>query len=204
MPPTSGTGWSPSPPLLPVTWIALAGAPGHLGMARAPGLGAARGAAAALHADVRCLRHVHHCDVLVTLLPDQEAERLGVVGLREAVSVHDIEHLHLPIEDFGVPAPDALERVLDVVDEVRHRLRDGRTVVLHCRAGWGRSGTIAAIVVASLWALPEEAVGRVRESQPNAVETLDQERYVVETSYAWFRREAARAARRRPRSLTRG
>jgi protein-tyrosine phosphatase len=195
---STALGWSPSPPPLAVAWLGLAGAPGHLGLSRAPGLAASSGTAASLHADLRCLRHVHRCDLLVTLLPDDEAGALGLDGLPEAVEVHDMGHASLPIEDYGVPAPEQLEAVLDLVDDVRRYLLDGRTVVLHCRAGLGRSGTIGAIILASLWALPEEAVSRVRETQPHAVETPEQEQYVIETAYAWFRREAGRAARRRP------
>jgi protein-tyrosine phosphatase len=68
------------------------------------------------------------------------------------------------------------------------RLRDGRTVVVHCRAGQGRSGLVAAAIVAVLGGTPAAAVERVRLAQPRAVETVSQEAYVAEAAAAWARR----------------
>lgn len=178
-----------------VAWVDLDTAPGHLGLAMAPGRNEAVGDRVTwrrdLHGDLRRLRHVHRCDVLVSLLSDDELAEIGIADLDDAVAVHGIEHHRLSVRDGGVPDPDQLPAVLALVDRLRDRLLAGRTVVLHCRVGQGRSGMLAALVTASLWALPAEAIARVRRAQPRAVETVQQEHYVHDAAFAWFRHHVA-------------
>lgn len=174
-----------------VAWVDLDTAPGHLGLAMAPGRHEADGERVLwerdLHGDLRRLRHVHRCDVLVSLLSDAELAEIGIADLDGAVAVHGIEHHRLSVRDGGVPEPDQLPAVLALLDRLRDRLLAGCTVVLHCRVGQGRSGMLAALVTASLWALPAEAIARVRLAQPRAVETVQQEHYVHDAAFAWFR-----------------
>jgi|GEM_PF-484935 len=178
-----------------VAWVELDTAPGHLGVAMAPGRHERDGDRVVwsrdLHGDLRRLRHVHRCDVLVTLLTDDELGELGIAELEHAVAIHGIEQLRLPVRDGGVPPPEALVEVLALLDRLREHMLAGRRVVLHCRAGQGRSGMLAALVVASLWELPVEAIARVRRAQPRAVETVQQEHYVHDTAFAWFRHHVA-------------
>jgi atypical dual specificity phosphatase len=48
---------------------------------------------------------------------------------------------NFPIEDFGVPAPATLRATLDAIASA---LDQGERLYLHCRAGIGRTGTVAA------------------------------------------------------------
>lgn len=182
---------------LEVAWVDLDTAPGHLGLAMAPGRqGGSHFSAHTwsrdLHADLRRLRHVHRCDVLVTLVPPDELVQIGLAEVGDAVEVHDIGHRHLPIRDGGVPVPEQDVDVLHLIDDLRDAVLVGRRVVLHCRAGFGRSGLLASLVVASLWELPAAAITRVRAAQPRAVETVQQEHYVHDTAFRWYRHYAER------------
>jgi atypical dual specificity phosphatase len=48
--------------------------------------------------------------------------------------------LSFPVHDFGVPSPDLMRSVLDAMAKA---LDAGQGVYLHCRAGIGRTGTVA-------------------------------------------------------------
>jgi protein-tyrosine phosphatase len=178
----------------PVAWVPLPNVPGKLGIAMAPGRGDRTAEAVwarDLHADLRRLRHVHKVQTLVTLLTDDEIEALGIEELGDAVAVHGIEHLRLAVKDGTAPTAAQEDAVMALLHALVQRLQDGRTVVVHCRAGQGRSGTVAAMVAAALGDRPSAAIARVRAVVPRAVETVAQEAYVADAAVAWARRRLA-------------
>lgn len=177
-----------------VAWIPLEGVAGQLGLAMAPGRqeqGGRNPWHRDLHSDLRRLRHRFQVHTLVTLLPEDELRELNLQELGAALATHGIEQLQLPIRDGGVPSPYQIDDLLELLREVLRRLGDGRHVVLHCRAGQGRSGTLAALLGVALGLTPEEAIERVRSVQPRAVETVAQEIFVSDVASAWARRRLA-------------
>ena len=52
-------------------------------------------------------------------------------------------------------------------------------MVLHCRGGIGRTGTIAARLLVEFGVAPEEAIRMVRRARPGTIETPAQEEYVL-------------------------
>jgi ADP-ribosyl-[dinitrogen reductase] hydrolase len=58
-------------------------------------------------------------------------------------------------------------------------LQHGGRVVVHCRGGLGRAGTVAARMLVELGSTPQEAIRRVRASRRGAIETPAQEAYVM-------------------------
>ena len=63
---------------------------------------------------------------------------------------------------------------------MRRTLRGGGRVVVHCRGGIGRAGTVASRLLVELGlCAPEEALARVRTARPACVETWEQERHVL-------------------------
>jgi protein-tyrosine phosphatase len=174
-----------------VAWVEVDDVAGRLGIAMAPGRHDHAGATTwwrDLHADLRRLRHVHRVQTLVTLLTDDELRDLSIANLAAALEVHGVESLRLPIRDGGVPTASQEDAMMAMLHAIVRRLRDGRTVVVHCRAGQGRSGLLAATTLAVLGCPPALAIERVRLTQPRAVETLGQETYVAEAVLAWARR----------------
>lgn len=115
---------------------------------------------------------------LVTLIEDHEIEALQIRGLERECQRHGIHWLHLPIPDVSTPT-DEFEAAWAMVGEgVRSRLRNHFNVLVHCKGGLGRAGTIAARLLVELGADSEEAIRRVREARPGAIETPEQERHV--------------------------
>jgi len=50
----------------------------------------------------------------------------------------NVEHHNFPIGDFGLPTPDTMMSILDMIDTA---LQNGRKIYLHCWGGIGRTGT---------------------------------------------------------------
>jgi ADP-ribosyl-[dinitrogen reductase] hydrolase len=64
-------------------------------------------------------------------------------------------------------------------EKLRSILRRGLDVLVHCRGGLGRAGTIAARLLVELGMEPTKAIASVRAVRPGAIETSDQEIFVL-------------------------
>ena len=120
---------------------------------------------------------------VVSLITDEELDGLSVRGLPDAVRDRHMEWLHVPIPD-GLPPGRDFENAWAVIGEaMRDRLRLGFDVLVHCRGGLGRAGTVAARLLVELGASPDEAIRRVRDARsPDAIETAAQEAHVARCS----------------------
>jgi protein-tyrosine phosphatase len=76
-----------------------------------------------------------------------------------------LEALWRPVPDLHAPSPE--EGRLLVADLVA-RLHVGEGLLVHCGAGMGRAGTVAAAVLMGLGSGLEEAIGAVAAARPGA------------------------------------
>ena len=117
---------------------------------------------------------------LVSLVERHELSAFRVSNLGEAAEEAGLEWHHLPIKDVHIP-DERFERRWPYSGHVlRRRLQSGERIVLHCRGGLGRTGTIAARLAIELGETPQTALRRVREARKGAVETHEQEAYVLQ------------------------
>ena len=118
---------------------------------------------------------------VVSLITAEEIDLLSVGDLPKGVRDRQMEWWHAPIPDGRTPGPE-FEEVWAVAGEaIRDRLRLGFNVLIHCRGGLGRAGTIAARLLVELGARPSDAVRRVRDARSRyAIETRSQEVHVTQ------------------------
>lgn len=110
--------------------------------------------------------------------------RIGVEHLGEEILRRNMLWFHLPIVDGSIP-DQRFEQQWEVTgEEIRSLLRRGLDVLVHCRGGLGRAGTISSRLLIELGIAPKTAIKRVREVRPGAIETPAQERYVLNIDQA--------------------
>lgn len=167
---------------------------GLIGMTFCPGkqqTGAASGTwARDLALDLAVIRDWGAVAVL-TLMEAAELREYGVAHIGEAVEQLGMEWHHAAIPDADIPGRAFAKAWPESGLRLRQHLANGRNVVLHCRGGLGRTGMIAACLLAEMGVPPSEAVRRVRTARPGAIETAAQKAYVLATcAVAEFRAAA--------------
>src|SRR2546423_12583073 len=114
------------------------------------------------------------------------ADALGIADLLVRAQAFGIDTHHLPIRDVSVP--DRLPAVVVTVERVVAAARAGKTLVIHCRGGLGRSGLVAGCCLVAMGHPARDAIRLVRAARPGAVETTEQATYVETFATSWARR----------------
>jgi ADP-ribosyl-[dinitrogen reductase] hydrolase len=118
-------------------------------------------------------------EAVVTLLRPEELARFRVKNLGDEVKRRGMRWFHLPIVDPSIPDEEFEQEWVGTGQELRSILRQRRDVVVHCRGGLGRAGTIAARLLVEFGAKPSKAIATVREARGlNAIENDEQEEYI--------------------------
>jgi protein-tyrosine phosphatase len=111
---------------------------------------------------------------VISLLEREEVSELKLEREAELCRVHGMEFLSFPIPDRGVPA--VTEEVKQLARSVAGRITGGRSVVIHCRAGIGRSSMIAACAMICLGIDAGQALDSIGQARGLTVPDTDEQR----------------------------
>ena len=157
--------------------------PNGLMLCRCPGLRgrqprtATPGSAAALEADLTLLASNGAADI-VTLIGEDERERLGVAALPRLAKERGMSWREFPITDRAAPTARHRADFDRLLDELLTGLDAGRRVAIHCQAGLGRTGLLAASLLVRSGIGPDDAIAIVRSARPGSIETSGQEDFI--------------------------
>jgi protein-tyrosine phosphatase len=127
--------------------------------------------------DLDRLQNYYEVDLLITLLEQHEFQDLRMFDFIERLKQYDIDHIWFPIPDTSVPRN--IPRFANLVTRIIDALSNGQTVVVHCMAGLGRSGLVAASCLTALGFTPAHAIAVVRSVRPGAIDPREQESFVA-------------------------
>jgi atypical dual specificity phosphatase len=74
---------------------------------------------------------------------------------------------HIPIDDYHAPTIEQIHKSIEIISK-------DQPIYIHCHAGLGRAGTIAAAWLIHSGTPPIDAIRIVRQLRPGAVEVDDQ------------------------------
>ena len=102
-------------------------------------------------------------DLVVCLAADEELSRLSPdYALCVKEDTFPFERKSFVIEDFGVPSN--LESFIDFAADLAQGILAGQSVLVHCAAGIGRTGLVAASVLMQLGYPIQEAISVISEA----------------------------------------
>ena len=97
--------------------------------------------------DLELIRNEFAPKAIVTLMPGYELAESGVPELGQSVSGLGMRWYHLPIYDMEAPDKEFGESWAKALPKILGVIRKGGNVLVHCRGGLGRSGTVAAVLL---------------------------------------------------------
>ena len=154
-----------------LTWVDT-GTPGRLAIIPAPGGG-------------HRLRHAvlelraAGVDLLVSLLPEAQAQDLELAAEAWTCQAAGLRFRQFPILDHALPPPGPGTEAF--LEGLAAEVAGGASVAIHCWAGIGRSGLVAAAVLCLLGVEAGEALRRLSEARGFPVpETDAQQAWVLE------------------------
>ncbi len=166
---------------LPIDTVTVGPLGGEIGMTLCPGKRAASAFGDEwerdLDADLAVIAG-WGANVVVSLMEPHEFARFGVDALPQRLPA-GIEHVLLPIVDGGVPSGTWERAWMKEGPRLRARIALGGRILIHCRGGLGRTGLVAARLLVEFGEEPAQAMRRVRQARPDAIETRRQEEYVL-------------------------
>ena len=91
---------------------------------------------------------------------------------------NDVNYLHVHSNDMGVPEFDDL---IHAIDFIHTRITNNETVMVHCLAGLGRTGTLLACYLIKYQKMSaDKAIQKLRAESPGSIQSVPQEEIIFQ------------------------
>ena len=113
-------------------------------------------------------------DIVVSLLNTEEIDELSLAEEPRLCKNNGLEYFSFPIADRGCPA--MTKSVVDFFEETANRVKNGKTVGVHCRAGIGRSTLFAAAVLILVGVSAQDTLLYISKARGCQIPDTDEQR----------------------------
>ncbi len=111
---------------------------------------------------------------IFSLLTSDEEQSLGLEDEASVAQAHHLKLISFPVEDRRVPtSPSELSKTLERIEA---DLQSGKSVVVHCRQGVGRSGLVGACLLINSGMSPQSAIDNITRSRGVQVPETSEQR----------------------------
>ena len=124
--------------------------------------------------------------VVVSLVEDNEMRVLGVQGLGKAILAREMEWIHIPFQDTTAPDYKWM-KVFDLVaPSILTSIKNGESIVIHCKGGLSRAGTVVALLLCSMGMEVFSAIQLIRNVRSkNCINSIQQE-FLISVTRHWM------------------
>jgi protein-tyrosine phosphatase len=115
---------------------------------------------------------------IVSLLEKHEEYEVGLQNEKALAEKNGMEYLSYPIKDRGLPS--SASKFGEFTKSIYHQIAGGKNTVIHCRAGIGRTGVVAAGILLHCGFEAEEAFNLISKKRGVQVpDTEEQRNWVI-------------------------
>lgn len=113
--------------------------------------------------------------IIICLLEWSELYILNISQYPRLAQQYGFIFYHFPIKDGNVPKENDLLTLIEIIET---HLYDGHKILIHCKAGLGRAGTICACSLVKLGYNHEDAIFTTRQHRPKSIQNKKQEQCI--------------------------
>jgi len=146
---------------------------GDLFLSSCPGMGKD------LLGDIQIIKDLN-IKCLISLVEHDELNHLGAKYLFKELDKNNIQWIQFEIKNFGIPTINQYDELNSHIKTIYQRILIGENIYIHCMAGLGRTGMLAALILTKLGLHAKQSIKVIRDNRPGSIETLAQENFVCE------------------------
>ena len=121
---------------------------------------------------------------IVSLLELEEAREVGLENEAALAEENSMTFISFPIPDRALP--ESVSRFVNLSMRLHEEITDGINTVIHCRAGIGRTGILAAAVLLHSGYTPQQAFDLISRKRGVTVpDTDEQENWIKSNCHAF-------------------
>jgi len=136
--------------------------------------------------DLDRIKNEFNCDVLVSLMRLSEMRDVGISNLFTEAKNRGMESISFPIKDKWIP--NSMPKLISLVELIITKLKERKTVIVHCNGGKGRSGTIVVATLVGLVKKVDNAIKVVRKTRSGTIRNPVQIAYLGRFQKIWKKR----------------
>ena len=97
-----------------------------------------------LEDEIKALKF-NQVDKLISMLERHETHELGLLKEQQICEKHEIDFINFPVKDVSVP--NSQNDFIDLTKKLFNEIQSGKSIVIHCRMGIGRSSVLASAIM---------------------------------------------------------